>query len=179
MQRIAVIGTTGSGKTTLAFRLARRMGIPHVELDSLHWDPGWTAAPREQFRARVAHALGGDSWVTDGNYSAVRDIVWARADTVAWLDYALPVILTRVTGRTLRRVLTRQVLWNQNRERFREAFFSRESIILWALTTYRRRRREIPVILARPEHAHLSVVHLHSPRAADRWLVAQGPEKRY
>jgi adenylate kinase family enzyme len=169
-RRIVVIGTSGSGKTTTASQLARRLGLLHVELDALHWEPNWTEAPLDVFRARVIEALKGDAWVVDGNYSKVRDIVWSRADTVVWLDYSLPVILWRVVWRTLRRSLTREELWGGNRETLRAALFSRESIVLWSLQTYRRRRREYPVLLARPEHAHLAVIHLRSPRAARDWL---------
>jgi adenylate kinase family enzyme len=169
-RRAAVVGTSGSGKTTLAGRLAQRLGVPHVELDALHWDPDWTEVPREVFCTRVSQALDGDAWTTDGNYSAVRDIVWQRADTIVWLDYPLPLIMSRVIRRTLRRTLTRQELWNGNRERLSTALFSRDSIVLWSLTTYGRRRREYPLLFARPEYAHLSIVHLTSPGAADRWL---------
>jgi adenylate kinase family enzyme len=170
-----VVGTTGSGKTTLAGRLAIRMGIPHVELDALYWEPGWVPAEPEVFRERVAQALSGAAWTTDGNYSRVRDIIWGRADTVVWLDYALPVILRRIVWRTLRRVVRREELWNQNRQRFGNALFSRDSIVLWAVQTYRRRRREYPVLLSQPEHAHLAVVHLRSPREAERWLDGLPP----
>ena len=41
--RIVVVGTSGVGKTTLAKDIAAALAIPHVELDALHWDPGWTA----------------------------------------------------------------------------------------------------------------------------------------
>ena len=88
-RRAAVVGTSGSGKTTLATSLAQRLGLAHVELDSLYWGPDWTPAPRERFREQVARALSGEAWTTDGNYGAVRDIVWARADTVVWLDLSL------------------------------------------------------------------------------------------
>jgi adenylate kinase family enzyme len=169
-QRIAVVGTSGSGKTTLAARLAQRLAIPHVELDALHWGPDWTPVSWELFRERVSRALGGDAWTVDGNYSRVRDIVWNRADTVVWLDYSLPVVLGRVTRRTVKRTLGREELWNGNREPFWPAFFSRDSIIWWALTTYRRRKREFPALFCRPEYAHLRVVHLASPHAARRWL---------
>jgi adenylate kinase family enzyme len=169
-RRIVVVGTCGSGKTTLARRLAQRLGIAHVELDSLHWGPDWTPAPREVFRERVAQALSGEAWTTDGNYRAVRDIVWRWADTVVWLDYSLPVVMGRVTRRTIRRSALREELWNGNRERFREAFLSRDSIIWWALTSYRRRKREYPVLFGQPDYAHLHVVHLASPRTADKWL---------
>ncbi len=169
-QRIAVVGTSGSGKTTLAHRLAQRLGVAHVELDSLHWGPDWTPTPRDPFREQVAQALSGEAWTTDGNYSAVRDIIWARADTVLWLDYSLPVVMRRVIWRTIRRTVSREELWSGNRERFRASFLARDSIILWALTSYRRRKREYPVLFDRPEYAHLRVVQLRSPRATEEWL---------
>lgn len=169
-QRIAVIGTTGSGKTTLAARLALRLDATHVELDALHWEPNWAEAPLDVFRARVTQALSPESWVADGNYSRVRDLVWGRADTVVWLDYALPVILGRLTKRTLHRIVTREELWNGNRESLREAFFSRDSILLWALKTYRRRRSEYPLLFAQPEYCHLTVIRLPSPHFTNRWL---------
>lgn len=169
-RRIAVVGTSGSGKTTLAQRLARHLGIKHVELDAVHWGPDWTPTPREVLRVRVAQALAGNAWVTDGNYSAVRDIVWSRADTVVWLDYPWPVVMGRVTWRTLRRSLFGEELWNGNREQLRNAAFSRDSIIWWALSTYRRRRREYPLLFRQPEHAHLEIVRLRSSRMANEWL---------
>jgi len=170
LRRVAVVGTSGAGKTTLARRLSERLGIPHVELDALHWEPNWTPAEPEVFSERTAQALSGPTWVTDGNYSQVRSIVWSRADTVVWLDFSLPVVMGRMLRRTVRRLVTREELWNQNRENLAGAFLSRDSIILWALQTYRRRRREYPVLLSKPEHAHLKVVHLRSPRKAQRWL---------
>lgn len=169
-RRTAVVGTSGSGKTTLACRLAQRLGIAHVELDSLHWGPDWTPAPRELFRERVAMALSGEAWTTDGNYGTVRDIVWMRADTVVWLDYALPVVMGRVTWRTIRRTALREELWNGNRERFRESFLGRDSIIWWALSSYRRRKKQYPVLFDQPEYGHLRVVHLTSTRATHEWI---------
>ena len=171
LKRISVIGTSGSGKTTFARQLAECLGIRHIELDALHWGPDWTPAPIDVLRERVTQELSGDRWTIDGNYSKVRDIVWRRADSVVWLDYPLPLVMARVTWRTIRRVLTQEDLWGGNRESFAASFLSRESIILWSLTTYRRRKREYPVLLGRPEHAHLRLVHLKSPRAARRWLT--------
>jgi adenylate kinase family enzyme len=168
--RIAVVGTSGAGKTTLARRLAQHLGLTHVELDAIHWGPGWAPIPQDVLRDRVAGALEGDAWVIDGNYGAVRDIVWTRADTLVWLDYTLPVVMGRVTWRTLRRSLLGEELWNGNRERLRTAAFSRDSIIWWALSTYRRRKREYPLLFSKPEYAYLDVVHLRSPRQARDWL---------
>lgn len=173
MRRINVVGTTGSGKTTLARQLAERLAVPHVELDNLHWEPGWTEVSNDIFRARVDAALAGDAWTCDGNYSAVRELVWSRADTVVWLDYSLLVIFARLFRRTNRRIFQGETCCNGNREQFRLAYLSRESLYVWLLKTYWRRRREMPERLADPKFAHLTVVHLRSPGEAERWLAEQ------
>ena len=109
--------------------------------------------------------------MVDGNHPEVRDLIWRRADTIVWLDYRLALIMWRLTLRTFRRVATREVLWNGNRERDLSAhFFSRDSIFLWALRTYGLRRREYPALLASPSYAHLRAVRLPSPRATNIWL---------
>jgi adenylate kinase family enzyme len=117
-------------------------------------------------------ALSGDRWVVDGNYSAVRDIVWARADTVVFLDYPFRLVLRRLLKRTLRRSLYQEELWNGNRETFRQSFFSRDSILVWLLRTYSQKRKKYPILFQRPEYAHLAIVQLRSPKAAEQWLLS-------
>jgi len=169
-QRIVVVGTSGSGKTTFAQQLAERLQIPHVELDALVWEANWTEADPAVFRSRVEQAVQGDRWVVDGNYSRVRDLVWGRANTLIWLDYSFPVTLYRSIKRTLYRSLTQQELWSGNRETIGKAL-SKDSIVLWVLKTYSRRRKEYPVLLSRSEYAHLEKIRLMTPRAASEWLL--------
>jgi adenylate kinase family enzyme len=171
-QRIVIIGTTGTGKTTLACEIARRLDCPHIELDALYWDPHWAEAPLEIFRERVERALTGETWVVDGNYRKVRDLVWGRATTIIWLDYSLLLSLYRLTRRTVKRVYSQEELWSGNRETWRGAFFSRDSLFLWALKTHRRHRTSYPTWFSRPEYNHLAVIHLRSPRATERWLAS-------
>jgi len=170
-QRIIVVGTTGAGKTTVAQALSQRLGYPHIELDAMYWGPNWTPAPADVFRQAVAQALSGAVWVADGNYGRARDVIWARADTLVWLDYALPVILWRLLRRALERIITQEELWGGNRETWRGQFLSRDSLFLWALTSHPRFSREYPVLLAQPESAHLSVARLRSPGATREWLA--------
>jgi adenylate kinase family enzyme len=169
VKRISVVGTSGAGKTTFARQISQRLLIPHVELDYLHWEPNWVEAPNDVMCERVSQALLGDSWVVDGNYSQVRDIVWGKADTVIWLDYSFPVVMSRVIRRSFQRVVTQQEVCNGNRETWKITF-SKDSIILWALTTYHKKRREFPQLFARPEYSHLRIVHLQSSKAAQNWL---------
>ncbi len=84
MNRVIVVGTTGSGKTTLAGALARKMACPFIELDALFWNPGWVKTPPDEFRRRVAEAIAQERWAAGGNYGTARDLVWQRADTLVW-----------------------------------------------------------------------------------------------
>ena len=168
--RLVVVGTSGSGKTTLAAQIAAILAIPHVEIDALHWGPNWTETPKDELQAKILAAIAGPAWVVDGNYSKVRPVLWPRATTIVWLDYSLPVLIWRILRRTLGRVFLRQELWSGNRERFFQAFFSRDSIIYWVLTTYKRRRVEYPELFAQPDNAHLTVIRHRSPGETKAWL---------
>jgi adenylate kinase family enzyme len=174
MERIAIVGTTGSGKSTLGLALAKRRGRPLVDLDALFWRPQWTPTPREEFRARVSEALAGPAWIVAGNYGQARDIIWARADTLIWLDYPLALTLSRLFRRTVSRIVTQEELWGGNRETWRAQFASRDSLFLYALQTHHRRRQEFAAALATPEYAHLTVIRFHRPAEMEAWLERVG-----
>lgn len=169
-QRIAVIGTTGSGKTIIARKLSLRLGIPHIELDALYWEENWSGVSDEVFRERVAAAIQGDHWIVDGNYSRCRDLVWAKADTVVYLDYSFWRILWQLLVRTFRRSLQREILWSGNRENLSKAFFSKDSILRWMLTTYHRRRRQYASLFQEAQYDYVKIVQLVNPRMTDKWL---------
>jgi adenylate kinase family enzyme len=174
LKRVVVIGTSCSGKTRLAASLAQKLNLPHIELDSIFWKPNWTHTPREEFRNLVTKATAPEEWVLDGNYSAVRDILWTRATTLIWLNYPFNVVARRALSRTLRNILYRKVMWAGNKETFRQAFLSKDSILWWVLTTYRRRRRDYPRLFKDPAHGHLQIIELASPAEAERFLQSIG-----
>jgi adenylate kinase family enzyme len=144
------------------------MSTRHIELDALHWGPDWT--PNEDFADRVRQAIAAESWTLCGNYAPVRDMIYARADTVIWLDYPMSTVFMRVLRRTLLRSIGRQPLWAGNRESLWLAFCSRESILLWVITTWRRRRRDYPRMFASPMCRHLRVIRFRTPAQTQRWL---------
>ncbi len=175
LRRVVVVGATGAGKSTLAGRLAQGLDVPFVELDALFWGPQWTPAAPDDFRARVDPSSAGPAWVIAGNYGAVRDLRWPRADTIVWLDYPLPLVLARLTARTLRRGITREILWNGNHENLWQhaMVWSERSLFHWLFTTFWRYRREFPALFREPAHAHARVVHLRTPRAGREWLAVE------
>jgi adenylate kinase family enzyme len=168
--RYVVIGTSGAGKSTFARSLAEATGGHYVELDQLHWAPGWTERPRCEFAQAVAAATEGPAWVIDGNYSAVRDIVWPRASHIVWLNFSRAVVFSRIVRRTVRRSLLREPLWHGNRESIARAFFSKDSIILWSLSTYHKNRAKYRALRESGAFGHLQWHELRTPSEAARLL---------
>src|SRR5215831_3004122 len=170
--RIAVVGTSGAGKTTFARRIAALLELPHIELDAINWQPEWRDLTRrdpQEFIRRVTKAIEAEAWVVDGNYGLVRDGVWQRATHLVWLDYERPVIMARVISRTLLRAVLRTELWAGNRERWPQLLRPSHPI-RWAWSTWDRRRRETAERLTQREYAHLVVLQLRRPAEVQRAL---------
>jgi adenylate kinase family enzyme len=166
-QRVLVGGISGAGKTTLARELARHWDLPHVELDALFHGPGWTERPT--FAADVADVAAGERWVVDSDgYSAVRDVLWARADTLLWLDLPRWQVMLRVVRRSVWRGLRRAELWNGNRESFR-GWKDSGHPVWWAWHQHAARRATIASRVAGTRWQHLEVVRLRSARQVRRW----------
>ncbi len=165
-----VAGTSGSGKTALARRVARVLDVPHTEIDALYHGQGWI--PRPTFETDVRRFSAEPHWVTEWQYDAVRGLLVERADLMVWLDFPRATVMRQVVLRTLRRRLRREALWNDNIEPPLWTFFTdEEHIVRWAWTTHHKTAPRMAAQQAlRPE---LVIVRLRSRAAVERWL--QGP----
>ena len=170
LDRVVVVGSSCSGKTTFAKRLAATLGHPHIELDALNWLQDWVQRPEEEFSALVANAVSSDRWIVDGNYGRVRKIVWPRATCVVWLNYGFPAVITRALRRTIRRAFSGEELYSGNQESLRKAFLERDSILFWVVTTFRRRRRGYAQLQAGNAFPHLKWIEFRKPTEAERFL---------
>ena len=178
-ERFVVVGTSCCGKTLFSRQLARSLGYPCIELDELYWGPDWT--PKSEFRRLVGAAASAPRWIAEGNYGRIRDLLWPRATTVVWLNYSFVTVLFRALRRTLHRIASAEMLWHGNRESAARSFLSRDSVLLWMVTTFHRRRREFEALRASRYYPHLSWVEFRRPSDARRYLrsiasVCQQPE---
>ena len=170
MKRIAIIGTSCSGKTYLAKQLAYAHDIPHIELDELHWKPNWQEHSDEEFCKMVSNAISGDAWVIDGNYSVVRERIWSKVETIIWLNYPLSIVLFRAIKRSIIRAFTKEKLFSGNIETFRQSFFSRDSIILWVLKTHYKRKRTYKLLLNTDAMKHVEIMIFRHPKQARDYI---------
>ena len=164
---------TGSGKTTVAGSIAQCIGVPHIELDAMFWTPHWVGKPVEEFRADVSAILSRyrDGWVCDGNYRHVRDLILPQADTVLWLRLPFGVVFRQLLKRTIVRLRRDELLWGTNRESWRLHFLSRDSLLLYAITSWRRHHEGIRQALEEIPHRAL-VLELRSVREIEEFLAS-------
>ncbi|WP_432547628.1 P-loop NTPase family protein [Kineococcus sp. SYSU DK004] len=171
--RVLLAGTSGSGKTTTAARVAELLGAPHVEIDALFHGPGWV--PRPGFVDDVHRFSAGPAWVTEWQYDQVLQHLAERADLLVHLDPPRRVVLRQVVRRTLERRLRRQELWNGNVEPPLRTFWTDpEHVVRWAWNTHPRTAARVQAL--RRDRPDLPVVRLRSRAEVRRWL--RGPLAR-
>ena len=169
MKRVNVKGISGSGKSTFAVELARRLELPHIELDALHHGPNWSEPTAEEFRTQVREAMDAapDGWVIDGNYEGkLGDTVLREADTIVWLDLPFRVKARWLWRRSVHRIRGGVELWSGNRESWRTALWGRDALFWWMVKGHFRHRRQWPRRFAGDPR----VVRLRSVEEARRWL---------
>ena len=167
-RRVVVAGTTGSGKTTLARRIGAALELPVTEMDALHHGASWT--PRPAFMADVERFSSADAWVCEWQYPDARGLLADRADTLVWLDVAIPVTMTRVVRRTVKRRLRDEELWNGNKEPpLHTVFTDPEHIIRWAWRTRHLLRELVPALEV--THPQIVIARLHSRSDVDRFVT--------
>lgn len=171
MERILVVGVTGAGKSTLARALSGRLDLPYRDMDALYYTgPEW--AVNDDLVATVSRLAAEPRWIVDSlGYPEVRDLLWDRADTVVWLDYPRHVVMPRVLRRSVRRTVTREVLFGGNHETW-SGWLSRHHPAWWAWRQHTSRGREIAHRAADPRFAPLSTIRLRHPRDTAAWLAA-------
>ena len=173
MKRINVIGTSGSGKTHFSCRLARKLAIPHIEMDAVFWLPNWNYLGTEDFLVKLKSILEEEAWVLDGNQSKTNSLKWQYVDTIVWLDFGFFHTLKQTLFRSFRRAYTKEEIWvgTGNCESFRRNFFSSDSVVLWMLRNYWKTKRKNATLFSSELANSVRLVHIQSPKEAEAFLA--------
>lgn len=171
-QRINVVGSSGSGKSTFSRQLAAILEIPHVEMDAVFWGAEWDWPSDEKFFAKLEKELEPEHWVLDGNYTRTIPIKWRKVQTVIWLDYSFLRTFIQSLKRAVVRAWTQEELWSGtgNRESFKKSFFSKDSIILWSVSNYGKVRKKYDSMIKDEKWSHIDFIRLESPEESTQYL---------
>ncbi len=162
--RIHIVGSCGCGKSTLSYKLSKKLNIEHIELDDLFWLPGWNHIGKERLYKVVEEKLNNkDSWIISGNYSNIQTLIHQKCDTIIWLDYSFLTVLSRLFYRTFRRVFLKEECCNGNRESLIKTFLDKESIILWMISNFKRRKRFYSNLKNELKDSDINFIHLTKP----------------
>lgn len=174
MNRIVVVGSSGSGKTTFARRLAAILDLPHLEMDSVFHRDGLADEAHDDFVPILEEFTDAERWVVDGNYTShgARDVVWPKANTFFWLDLPRWTSVSRVVRRTLRRVLLRQELWAGVKEPWSNLYSldPYRNIIVWTWTRHAHVRAKYEEAMLDESWRHATVHRLRSRSEAESFL---------
>jgi adenylate kinase family enzyme len=149
VERLAIIGPGGSGKSRLATELGRRLDLPVIHLDDLYWKPGWVEPGPDEWEALNRQLVDGERWILDGNYGGTMEIRLAAADTIVFLD--LPPLLC---------------IWRVLRRRGRDEPASARRLLAFVAYIWRYRRTRRPGVEERIRRhgagKHVHVLHTRS-----------------
>jgi adenylate kinase family enzyme len=172
LNKINVIGTSGTGKSTFCQQLAKKMDATYIEMDSLHWKANWVESTSAELFEKLKPRLEVNRWVLDGNYRKTIPIKWAEVDAVIWLDYSFTLTLFRAVKRAISRILSGRELWpgTGNVETFRRTLLSKDSIVLWTIQTYHRNRRKYLGMMNDERYSNIRFIVLRSPKQAQQFI---------
>ncbi|MDO5546521.1 MAG: topology modulation protein [Eubacteriales bacterium] len=154
MERILIIGCSGSGKSRLARELGQKLSLPVIHLDQLWWKENWQNVTMEEFDSRLAMALNMDRWIIDGNYSRTMEVRLSKCDTVIYLDFSRWACLLGMFQRLLSsHGKTRTDMSAGCPERFNWEF------VKWIWNFNKNNRVQNYTYLAKAKHAESIVLH--------------------
>lgn len=173
MNKINVVGTSATGKSTFSKALAQKLGLHYIELDNLFWLDDWQECPDKVFFAKIESeiAKAQNGYVIDGNYTRTIPVKWAEIDTVIWLDLPFPVNLYRSVKRALQRAWVQKDLWpDSNNQDSIKKMLGRDSIIWWMVKTHQKNRNKYLHMMQAPEYQSIQWIHLKSQKEIDTFL---------
>lgn len=171
-KRINVVGTSGSGKSTLGRRLAEISGGRFVGLDELFWLPNWQEKPDDRFLPDLEKELDCEKWVLDGNYNRTKPIKWKNVEAVVWIDLPFWLNLKQAVFRAAKRAWSKKEIWpgTGNYETFRKSFFSKDSVVLWTITSYDGIVERYEKDMEAPENSHIKFYRLKNHKQIEEFV---------
>jgi adenylate kinase family enzyme len=169
-EKIIILGSSCSGKTTLAKRLAKINHAKPIDLDDLNWLPGWKSRPTDEMIAKLENEIWGEKkWIISGNYRGTHAFTMPKATCVIWLDFRLRLVLWRMLKRTLQRIVTQEEICNGNRETIYGTFFDKENLFSYTIHTYAKRKEQFSNL--GDVYPHLEIYRITSPKKLEKFVL--------
>eukprot|EP01084_Bolivina_argentea_P102245 183201_1 len=168
--RFLIVGCPAVGKTTLCKQLCDKYSkLKHIELDHLYWEKHWKVRNGEHFRMLIKQRMkrSKNIWIIDGNYLCAKELLWSNTQVVIWLEFEFWEVYYRGWKRTIKRIITKEKVCNNNTETFSQVLRG-TSIPYWVWRVHGEFRDRIPRLLRK--YPHIKLIKIPSPRHCEYWL---------
>jgi len=169
MTKILIIGTSCVGKSTMAKKISEKLPVQYIDLDDLYWLPNWQVQDEKTFISDVSKICQKDNWVISGNYSKVQPLLIEATDHIIWLDYSMPRILFNFFKRTSLRFILKTKCCNGNQETLKDSIFSKNSLLMWILTTHKKRTQHYNNLYS-SKQGEINLHRFTTQKAAKKYL---------
>ena len=88
MERICIIGGSGTGKTTLSNNLSKELNLPVYHIDGIHHLENWKERDKKERDRLIIEKASQEKWIIDGTYRSTLQQRLEKADYVIYLDYS-------------------------------------------------------------------------------------------
>ena len=171
LKKIAIVGSSCSGKTTLSKILEKRLGLNRIELDAINRQPNWQELDHAEFHKIVTRETGAEEWIVDGNYnSRMNGLVLERADTIIWLNLPFLTVYGRLFSRLYQRIVIGEELWNGNRENLCNTLFEKDSLLYWIPRRFWKTRKAYRRFFNKREYLS-KLIEFTGTGAIEAWLT--------
>ncbi|MFZ3231710.1 MAG: adenylate kinase [Pseudobdellovibrio sp.] len=175
LKKINIVGTTGTGKSTLSKRLAILLKSKHIEIDQIFWGPNWKKPTNRDFYDNLKLSLEAThAWVLDGNYTKTTALKWAHAETVVWINLTFQQTLWQLCLRTLGRLISQKELWPNtgNKESIYGHLFTKDSIFYWFIKTFKGNQLKFKFEMDSSKWSHIQFIELTSNKEINLFVKA-------
>lgn len=104
MKKIFIFGGIGSGKTSLAKEISRKLNLPYYSTDNLIFNSNWERVSNKERDNKLKKIIKSNKWIIEGTHKREWILpAFKKADFVVILSISKFILIKRIISRHIKR----------------------------------------------------------------------------